>query len=106
MSERRQRAPHGRLAAPGLAPSLQRLAKPARFGFSWRIDVSPQKPPLLGLGFAWISLDSLVRIETFQWVKRHKAQNFCSRAFSPAYVAGRVLAVEAMWKSTIVMGKA
>jgi hypothetical protein len=28
------------------------------------------KPTILGIGKAWISLDSLVRIETYQWVTR------------------------------------
>jgi hypothetical protein len=30
------------------------------FGFSWRLAVSPWKPPFWGIGFPWISLDSLV----------------------------------------------
>jgi hypothetical protein len=33
---------------------------------------SAQKPPFPAIGFSWISLDSLVRIETFQWVTREK----------------------------------
>jgi hypothetical protein len=40
------------------------------FGFSWPLAVSLRKPPLMAVGFSWISLDSLVRIETFQWVTR------------------------------------
>jgi hypothetical protein len=34
------------------------------------------------LGFAWICLDSLVRIETSQWVTRHKAREVFSIGFS------------------------
>ena len=40
------------------------------FGFSWPLAVSLRRPPLMTVGFPWISLDSLVRIETFQWVAR------------------------------------
>ncbi len=48
-----------------------------RFGFSWRVAYSPRKPRLSTIGFPWISLESLVRIETYQWVTRDKsAQNF------------------------------
>jgi hypothetical protein len=50
------------------------------FGFSWRVAVSLRRPTILSLGFPWISLDSLVRIETFQLVTRHKAgKSFNSR---------------------------
>jgi hypothetical protein len=40
------------------------------FGFSWPLAVSLRKPQLLNVGFPWISLDSLVRNETYQWVTR------------------------------------
>ena len=33
------------------------------------------------VGLSWISLDSLVRIETYQWVTRHKVGKFFSLAF-------------------------
>ena len=33
----------------------------------------------------WISLDSLVRIETYQWVTRHKAEKLFSRASCLAF---------------------
>jgi hypothetical protein len=39
------------------------------------------KPPIMRVGFPWISLDSLVRIETFQWVTRIKAETFFPTAF-------------------------
>src|ERR1700727_2490323 len=40
------------------------------FGFSWPRAVSPQKAQIRTVGLSWISLDSLVRIEPFQWVTR------------------------------------
>jgi hypothetical protein len=40
------------------------------------------KAPFMRVGFPWISLDSLVRIETFQWVTRLEAGKLFSRAFS------------------------
>ena len=56
---------------------LRRLGRFARgqddpFGFSWAAAISLRKAPILGVGFPWISLDSLVRIETYQWVTRIK----------------------------------
>ena len=42
--------------------------EPQRFGLSWRAPVRRRKGVKSGVGKAWISLDSLVRIETFQWV--------------------------------------
>ena len=45
------------------------------------------KAPLLSDGLSWISLDSLVRIETFQWVTRLEAGKLYSRAFSLAFAA-------------------
>jgi hypothetical protein len=53
------------------------------FGFSWSPAVSLQKPPIMWVGLSWISLDSLVRIETFQWVTWHKARKFFPRALCP-----------------------
>jgi hypothetical protein len=48
-----------------------RMDPPGRaFGFSWLAPVWPRKPQFLSVGLSWISLDSLVRIETFQWVAR------------------------------------
>ena len=46
------------------------LARSSRFGFSWLAAISLRKPRLLTVGFPWISLDSLVRIETYQRVTR------------------------------------
>jgi hypothetical protein len=41
------------------------------------------KGPILGVGFPWISLDSLVRIETFQWVTRIFAERKFLAPFPP-----------------------
>jgi hypothetical protein len=46
------------------------------------VAVSPQMTPLIGVGFPWISLDSLVRIEPFQWVSGLKRGNFFLPLFS------------------------
>ena len=40
------------------------------------------KAPLMTVGFPWISLDSLARIEIFQWVTRPEAEIIFPRAFS------------------------
>ena len=40
------------------------------------------KTPIMRVGFPWISLDSLVRIETFQLVTRLLAGKIFSSAFS------------------------
>jgi hypothetical protein len=45
-----------------------RKVRQTRFGFSWRLAVLLRNLPIMPIGFSWISLDSLVRIETFQWV--------------------------------------
>jgi hypothetical protein len=47
-----------------------------RFGFPWRAPLSLRKPLLTGVGFIWISLDSLVRIEPFQWVTGDNRRKF------------------------------
>jgi hypothetical protein len=53
------------------------------FGFSWRTPFWPRKPPFLRVGKAWISLDSLVRIEAFQWVTKDFRWKKISRALFP-----------------------
>jgi hypothetical protein len=58
------------------------------FGFSWRLAVSLWKPPFWAIGFPWISLDSLVRIEPSQWVMRDFRWKFFPRGFSPLRGAG------------------
>jgi hypothetical protein len=76
--------------ATGLSLPRQRTQRRSRigpFGFSWPSAVSSQKPPIIGVGFVWISLDSLVRIETYQWVTQDKPQKFFSLAFSAAAAA-------------------
>jgi hypothetical protein len=37
----------------------------------------------MGVGFPWISLDSLARIETYQWVTPHKRAKLFLGALSP-----------------------
>ena len=54
-----------------------------RFGFSWTVAVLLPDGPKTRLGFPWISLDSLVRIETFQWVTPDFAAKKISRALLP-----------------------
>jgi hypothetical protein len=47
-----------------------------QFGFSWLVAVSRQRPTIMRVGIPWNSLDSLVRIGTFQWVTRRSAEIF------------------------------
>jgi hypothetical protein len=54
-----------------------------QFGFSWILPVSRRTPSILGVGFPWISLDSLVRIETYQWV----ARDFRSKKFRATFLS-------------------
>ena len=81
------------------------LGPVAPFGFSWLAALSLRRPPLMSLGFSWISLDSLVRIETYQWVTRHKAEKLFSRAsclaFERRWDGARGLG---MWKGRIAHG--
>jgi hypothetical protein len=57
------------------------------------------------VGFPWISLDSLVRIEAFQWVTRVEARKlFNSRLLPGVRSAGTGAWVEAMRKRRIVHG--
>src|SRR3984885_763082 len=60
----------------------------------------------MAVGLSWISLDSLVRIETYQWVMGEIARKF----FPPVSLALRGekggTAVEAMRKSRLFMGLA
>jgi hypothetical protein len=73
--------------------------RPRRFGSSWQrarryrcgrsvwVFLAPAVLALKAcpkwVGLSWISLDSLVRIETYQLVTRHKVGKLFSRAFSP-----------------------
>ena len=70
----------------GLAPSWQR-ARRYRSGRSVWVFLAPgcfgSEGPPEGVGLSWISLDSLVRIETYQLVTPHKVGKLFSRAFSP-----------------------
>jgi hypothetical protein len=64
-----------------LAGRLSIQTDQPRFGFSWRIAVLLRKPQVFGVVFPWISLDSLVRIETYQWVTRKNLRKIFPRAF-------------------------
>src|SRR3984957_18039397 len=46
------------------------------------LAVLRRKPLFEAIGLSWISLDSLVRIETFQWVTRDFREKFFPRTFS------------------------
>jgi hypothetical protein len=61
--------------------------------------VLPLKSKFQAIGLSWISLDSLVRIETYQWVTADFRENNFSRGPSPA-LAGKRRA-EAMRKRRI-----
>jgi hypothetical protein len=57
------------------------------------------------VGFPWISLDSLVRIKTFQWVTRLEARKVLPHAFARGERRPeRKPTVEVTWKSRIVHG--
>jgi hypothetical protein len=45
------------------------------------LAVSSRKSPNTPIGFAWISLDSLVRIETYQWVTMDFRKGYFPLAF-------------------------
>jgi hypothetical protein len=75
---------------------------PIIFGFSWGGPIGLRKPQLLGVGKAWISLDSFVRIETSQWVTRDSAKNFSPAPARPRSRNAR--AVEVIRKGGIVHG--
>src|ERR1700733_11826779 len=62
-------------------------ARSDRFGFSWLAAIPLRKPRPMTVGFVWISLDSLVRIETYQWVTRDFRWKFFYSRFSPAFIA-------------------
>jgi hypothetical protein len=72
----------------GLAPRWRPRPEPGRsvcdFLSAWRFA---PKAPLLIVGFLWISLDSLVRIETCQWVTPLGAGKLFSQPFSLAFAA-------------------
>jgi hypothetical protein len=58
--------------------------------------------PVLGVVFPWISLDSLVRIESYQWVTRENRRRIFLRASPSAFGAPERKAVgEAMRRSKI-----
>src|ERR1700722_1987876 len=85
----------------GSGPAIS--VRSIRLDFPWPLAVSLRRPPLMRVGLSWISLDSLVRIETFQWVTGLEAGIIFRCAFSLALAAPqRESAVEAMRKRRIV----
>jgi hypothetical protein len=67
------------------------------FGFSWLVAVSLRRPPIMRVGFPWISLDFLVRIETYQWVARHEARTIFIAPFRAVSSAGTVAGPVVRW---------
>jgi hypothetical protein len=61
-----------------------------------------RKPQFLGVGKAWISLDSLVRMETYQWVARDFRRKFFRHPGSPE--KPERAAVEAIRRGGVVHG--
>jgi hypothetical protein len=51
---------------------------------SWRAAVLLWRPSIQGVGKAWISLDSLVRIEPYQWVTREFRWRIFRGPFAPS----------------------
>jgi hypothetical protein len=87
----------------GLAPSRRRsatLVRSIRLGFRGSWPFRCEDPAHEG----WISLDSLVRIETFQGLRSLKRGICFSALFRGVTSAGKGAAVEAMRKHRIVHG--
>jgi hypothetical protein len=64
------------------------LAQSSRFGFSWPAAFSLRKTRLMTVGFVWISLDSLVRIEDLSMgYAGFSLKNFSSRFIPGVRVA-------------------
>jgi hypothetical protein len=72
------------------------------FGFSWGLPIWLRKPLFMRVGIPWISLDSLVRIESYQWV----ARDFPRKIFRGRLgaKAGRGSAIDAFREGGIVHG--
>jgi len=90
----------------GLAPSrMPGTSARDPFGFPSALAVSLRKPPIMRVGFPWISLDSLVRIETYQWVTRKIREKIFPLAFPPGMSStGSESAVWAYRRGGLVMG--
>ena len=63
-----ERVLSGRRPRFGPSSTAARRRSSSWFGVSWNVAVSLRSPTFLGVGFPWISLDFLVRNETYQWV--------------------------------------
>jgi hypothetical protein len=65
----------------------------------------PVKTLFSPIGFVWISLDSLVRIETFQWVIREKLQKkFRAPYFSCVTATGSTIQLLGALKGRLAHG--
>jgi Multicopper oxidase len=69
----------------GMFTTIKYVTPRERFRiFVWvflAVAVSLQKTPIMRVGFSWISLDSLVRIQTYQWVTKDFPRKIFPRAF-------------------------
>jgi hypothetical protein len=78
-------------------PTAGRDVRPVdAFGFSWIGPIWLRKPKFMRVGIPWISLDSLVRIETYQWVVRDFPRRFFREPFLAREAPERDPAVEAI----------
>ena len=93
---------------PARLPSRREatLLRSLNFGFSWRVAVSLRKLPLMRVGFPWISLDSLARIEAFQSVTRKERRKIFPRAFSPCVSRAGTKACGPCGSAGLFMGRA
>jgi len=70
------------LPSDGVDSAPSRQVRSIRLDFLGPWPLRREAPPFIAVGLSWISLDSLVRIKTYQWVTRHKAGKSFSRRFS------------------------
>jgi hypothetical protein len=78
-----------------------RAASPAvgQFGLSWDPPDSGLNRLSIRVGFPWISLDSFVRIGTFQWVTGGVAREIFSCCFSPQRLPNQC--VKSSWQPAL-----
>jgi hypothetical protein len=98
--------PHGNSAAPVADehrwPTRRRAGGPVWFLLAPGCFAT--KPQLMSVGFPWISLDSLVRNETYQWVTRGKRGKFFLGAFWRFEAPNLAAALDGMRKDRIAHG--
>jgi hypothetical protein len=66
---------------------------------------SVRKPLFMRVGFPWISLDSLVRIETYQWVARDFPRKFFRKPCLGARSRNGLLRSRPFGRAELLMGK-